>query len=89
MSSPNPGVSTIVKAMRTPSSSSSAMPVPQHRRVDVCSMVVALTDVHRLDSDSSFCVGVLGGIEDFVNENLRLAEGVNEGSFAGSRGAFE
>lgn len=74
MLSPNPGVSTIVRAIRTPSSSSSGyssgsciFPDGQLR-----------TDIDRLDSNAFFEMSRLWVVRDFVCQNLGLAKGVHE-----------
>jgi hypothetical protein len=77
--SPNPGVSTTVSAMRTPSSSSSA---PNYERGIIGRGAASLTDVNRLDPDLLLYVGVVGGVEYLVGEHLGFTEGVDKGGAA-------
>jgi hypothetical protein len=85
--SPNPGVSTIVSAMRTPSSSSSVKPGELATRFRPESHD-ELTDVDWLDFYALFDVGSLWVIRDLVIEDLRFAERVHEGGTSGPRGTY-
>lgn len=84
MLSPNPGVSTIVNEILTPSSSSSASSThfSSHytRRY-----VVVLTDGDGLDSDALLDVCSLWVVANLVWENLRLAECVHKRRATSSR----
>ena len=83
MLSPNPGVSTMVRAMRTPSSSSS---VHARKEMTTRRQLLLRTDVDRLDPDTFFNVRSLRAVADLVREDLGLAEGVHERRAAGARG---
>lgn len=77
MLSPNPGVSTIVSAMRTPSSSSSAT-ANKHFPVWTVSNETARTDIDWLDLDALLQVRVLRVVRYLVVQHLRLAERIHE-----------
>jgi hypothetical protein len=66
----------MVKAMRTPSSSSSRIGKEsmQHELV-----LHVLTDVDGFNSNTLFNMGRLRRVRDLVRQYLRLAEGVDEG----------
>lgn len=76
--SPKPGVSTIVKEMRTPSSSSSTL---FHSQSSVTQKWKAplLTDIDGLDSDSLFDVSSVWIIADLVGDDLGFTKGIDEG----------
>lgn len=82
--SPNPGVSTIVREMRTPSSSSSEengqtrSPQGRDRRL--------LTDIDGLDPDALFDVSSIWVIADLVCDDFRLAKRVDKSRASRARG---
>ena len=83
--SPKPGVSTMVRAIRTPSSSSSGYAYiveREHRRE--CMRI--RTDVDGLDLDALLLVRSLWAVRDLVLKDFRLAKGVHEGGTAGTGG---
>lgn len=75
----------MVKAMRTPSSSSSK-PFGEICKARMCSP--ARTDVDRLDPDTLLQVCGLGAVAHFVREDLGLAKGVHERGTASARGTW-
>ena len=85
MLSPNPGVSTIVRAIRTPSSSSSMECNDSPSLGCILRTVEILANVDWFDSDSVFNVSGLWIVGYFVRQNLGLAKGVHEGCSPSSR----
>ena len=80
--SPKPGVSTMVRAMRTPSSSSS---VHTRKEMTTRQQLLLRTDVDRLDPDTLFDMRSLRAIADFMLQDLRFAQGVHKRRAAGAR----
>ena len=81
--SPNPGVSTMVSEILTPSSSSSAGTHVASAFVTIHALATAgrtsqRTDVDRLDLDAILLVRAVRGRELLVGEHLRLAKRVDE-----------
>lgn len=88
MLSPNPGVSTIVRAMRTPSSSNSTKKKFKSPWLLKKHVTRRRTDVHWFDFDSFFhmsCVWVVGNL---VREDLRLAKSIHKSCSPRSRSAW-
>jgi hypothetical protein len=83
MLSPKPGVSTIVRAIRTPSSSSSGSS-QQTRKTE--RMKKIRTNIDGLDSDTFLDMSGLRRVRNLMGQNLRFAEGVNECGSSGTRG---
>ena len=84
MLSPKPGVSTMVSAMRTPSSSSSEDRQSAWQRVRKRG---SLTDVDGLDADALLNVGLLRVVRVLVLEHAALAQRVDERCPSGARRA--
>ena len=72
----------MVRAMRTPSSSSS---VHARKEMTTRRQLLLRTDVDRLDPDTFFNVRSLRAVADLVREYLRLAKRVHEGRTASAR----
>ena len=72
----------MVRAMRTPSSSSS---VHARKEMTTRRQLLLRTDVDRLDPDALFNVRSLRAVADLVREHLRLAKRVHEGRTASAR----
>lgn len=85
--SPKPGVSTIVKEIRTPSSSSSVCS-NEHLAIREAETRV-LTDIVRLDPDALFDVSSFWVIVDLVRDDFGLAKSVNECGATRPGGTFE
>src|ERR1700722_18993543 len=92
MLSPKPGVSTIVRAMRTPSSSSSEfvemLQKSREREGEKNTRAsLALTNVDGLNSNAVFNVSSVWVVRDFMGQNLGFAQSVHESRAAGARSA--
>ncbi len=75
----------MVRAIRTPSSSSSERLVRGVAHVD---NKYTRTNVDGLDPDALFNVSSLRGVADLVGENLGLAKGVHEGGTTSARSTY-
>lgn len=84
MLSPNPGVSTMVRAMRTPSSSSSVEDVLV-RRVLYKRGLELLTNVDGLNPDAFLDVCGVWVVRNFVRQDLGLAKSIHKSRTASSR----
>lgn len=83
MLSPKPGVSTIVRAIRTPSSSSSG---DGDVNANYGRRTTTRTDVNRLDPDALLNMCSFRAVRDFVGKHLRLTKGVHKRRAASTRG---
>jgi hypothetical protein len=89
MLSPKPGVSTTVRAIRIPSSSSSndhSIGIPLLKTVKFRRI---LTDRSWLDLDTLFHVSVFGRFDLFVGKDVCLAQSVHKSCSSCSRCAFK
>jgi hypothetical protein len=84
MLSPKPGVSTTLRAIRTPSSSNSACTYARQPGTHHSDSGSTRTDAVGLDADALLNVGVGGVAGLLVAEDVGLAQGVHEGGAAGA-----